>query len=797
MALLVAVVGIASGVTMAAAAGARRSDTAYGRFLDWSHAPQLTVSGCHVSGSDATSAKECTDAQTDAALARVRRLPFIQESALFGFLEVAPELPDGARPSFLAFLPVVDMEGALGREVPRVKVLHGRLPRRTARDEAAIGLLTAERFHLSPGDDLRLYSTSSGSEGPLVDTVRVVGVYAAPGELPSASGPEGNSFLLTEAFGRAHHALIHSADGGLLLRLRPGTPAKQAEAAIHGAGLDTQDQSFLTSGIEKTIRVETIALVLLGVVVGSVGLVVVGQMLRRQATAGGEERATFWALGGDRQDDRRVGLLRGLVAGGVGAGVGAAVAISMSPLFPVGIGRVADPGVGVHVDGVALAIGIAVTMAVVVVLALATSAHHVRGGDPERYAPRTSGHPWQLPANDPAVLVGLYLARPDRSGGRVSPARTSLASLVVVVVVLAATAVTLASFDHLVSRRDLAGATWQAAVLPPDEGSAGIATALETARRVPGVAAVTSGSWATNGYGVPYSSPTGGGVASGIYVNGHRVDAQFFGDDGPIRPAIQRGRAPERSGEIALGGKTLAALGVGIGDHVQVSLGPALPSIDGVVIGQTVLASPYFFDFASGTGAATVASTLSALGAHEDPASDVVLVRYARGADGLRTFNAVERALGTQAAFETADRHSVSGLGRIRLVPVLLLIGLLALVAAAIAHVLLVSITDHRRDVAVLRAIGFTRPQSWSSVTIHAAVVTVAACAVGVPLGVIIGRAAWSRIAASLYVVARPMAPVEMLGVICIALLAVAIAASLVPASRAVRLKPARVLRAD
>lgn len=787
MALLIGVVAIASAVTMAAAAGARRSDTAYGRFLVWSHAPELTVSGCHDgSATAATPPTECTDAQTDAGLARVRRLPFIKASALFGFLEVAPELPDGARPSFLAFLPVVDMEGALGRDVPRVKVLHGRLPKPAATHEAAIGLLTAERFHLSPGDQLQLYSTSSGSEGSLVDTVRVVGVYAAPGELPSASGPEGNSFLLSEAFGRAHRDLIHSADGGLLVRLRPGAPAKEAETAIRALGFDTQDQSFLTSGIEKTIRVETIALVLLGVVVGSVGLVVVGQMLRRQAMAGGDENWIFWALGADRRDDHCVGLLRGLLAGGAGAGLGAAVAITMSPLFPVGIGRVADPDVGVHVDGIVLAAGVALTLAVVVVLALVTSAHHVRGGAVEHEAARASRHPWPLPATRPPVLVGLYFALPARSG-RASPARASLISLVLVVVVLAATAVTLASFDHLVGRRDLAGATWQAAVLPSSDGSAGIAKALETARRVPGVGAVTSGAWATSG----------GSVAPGVYVNRRRVDTQIFGDEGPIRPAVQRGRAPQRAGEIALGAKTLAALGVRIGDHVQLSLSPTSPWIDGVVVGQTVLASPYFFDFASGTGAATVASTLPALGAHQDPTSDVVLVRYARGADGLRTFNAVERALGTQAAFETADRHSMSGLGRIRLVPILLLIGLLALVAGAVAHVLLVSVTDHRRDVAVLRAVGFTRPQSWTSVAVHATLIALVACLLGVPLGVVLGRTAWQRIADNLYVVARPMAPIGMLALICLVLLTVALVASLVPASRAVRVKPARVLRAD
>jgi predicted lysophospholipase L1 biosynthesis ABC-type transport system permease subunit len=273
------------------------------------------------------------------------------------------------------------------------------------------------------------------------------------------------------------------------------------------------------------------------------------------------------------------------------------------------------------------------------------------------------------------------------------------------------------------------------------------------------------------------------------------MGAQVFGDEGPIRPAVLSGRAPRRSSEVAMGPKTLAALGLHLGDDVRLSLDPSGPSVDAQVVGESLLVSPYFFDFPPGTGVAITMSTFAALGG--DPTSAALLVHYANGADDLHTFDAVERAVGTAAAFESGDRHGVSGLGRLRLVPVLLLLGLLALAAAAVAHVLLVSVAGHRRDIAVLRAIGFTRPQSWTSVTVHGTVVALAACVVGIPLGVLIGRAAWERIASSLVVVARPMAPLVLLTLVTALLLVTAIVASIVPAARAVRLKPAAVLRAD
>jgi ABC-type lipoprotein release transport system permease subunit len=787
LALLIAVLALSAGVAMAAVAGARRSDSAYPRFLEWATTPELGASGCRdLTASTPTTIVECDDAQTAQALVRLRELPFLQDSVSFGFADVVPELPDGDRPSFLAFLPAVDYEGRLLRVLPRVKMIDGRSPNPSATHEAAIGSFAAERFHLSVGDQLRLYRYE---DERLVDTVRLVGIYVAPGELPSASGPGGSSLVLTRAFGRIHRDVVATQNDGMLLRLRPGTSPQDAATTIRALGFDVNETASTTSGIERTIHFETVALLLLAIVVAGVGLVVVGQMLRRQTAAESGDGLMFWALGCDRGDALRLGLLRGLLGGCAGAGLAVVVAIAVSPLFPVGIGRVADPDVGLHADALVLLVGASLAVFAVVVLAVCVGLYDARSSGRHNNRTSEAGRPWPLPTTTrPPLLVGLYFALPRRAGARTQQARISLVSLVVVVVILAATAVTLASFDHLVGRRDLSGATWHAAILPAtvEQAMDNAAGAREIVSKVPGVAAATVGTWAA----------TGGGSADWLYVNGQRVGAQVFGD-GPIRPAIARGHPPERAGEIALGPKTLAMLGARLGDYVELSLDPTLPSTQARVVGESVLVSPYFFDFAPGTGAAITMSAFTDLGGIVHPTGTPVLVRFANGADDLHTFNAIERALGSYQAFQTADRHSVTGLGRIRLVPVLLLIGLMALVAAAVAHVLLVSVAGHRRDVAVLRAMGFTRPQSWTSVTVQGTVIALAACLVGIPLGVVLGRAAWNRIAASLIVVPRPMAPLALLGLIALVLVAVAVIAAVVPSARAVRLKPAAVLRAD
>src|SRR5262245_39458138 len=184
--LVVLVVAITTGSAMAAVAGARRSNTAYQRFLTWSHDPEISFSGC-----------DCDARQLYEEFDRIRSQPFVEDSARYGFGFVVPRLPDGGRPSFLALQPAIDLDDRLGRDLLRFKMLEGRLPAPTAPDETSIGFIAAERFGLEVGDSLDL--TAFDDADSVVASVHVVGIHAAPGELPSATGPQGSTLLLTSA----------------------------------------------------------------------------------------------------------------------------------------------------------------------------------------------------------------------------------------------------------------------------------------------------------------------------------------------------------------------------------------------------------------------------------------------------------------------------------------------------------------------------------------------------------------------------------------------------------------------
>ena len=419
-----------------------------------------------------------------------------------GFGNLVVRLPDGSRPSFLALPALVDSDARLGSELPRVKLRAGRLADPSRVDEATVSFVAAERFGLRVGDEVQLQPLDGA--GPDLPAVQIVGIHVAPGELPSVTGPGGSSLLLTQRFGEQYPDVVDPANDTLLVRTRPGADPAEIDAFIGSLrySVDVDTSAEVTAGIERTIGVESGAVVLLAVIVGFVGLVVTGQMLRRFVDVEGTERLTWRALGWDRGDTVRLALVRGAAFGVGSAVLAVAVAVGLSRWFPVGIARIADPDVGWHVDSRALVVGGVVTMLLVIALAALATARR----QPERREPGHLDVRMAAPAlgvsGSPSVIVGLHLSRPGV--GRSKPLSVaSVLSLILGVMALTATIVALASVDHLTSDRALAGATWDAAILTPldDSGHPDIELAVARAGRVPGVAAATLRRLALSGVG--------------------------------------------------------------------------------------------------------------------------------------------------------------------------------------------------------------------------------------------------------------------------------------------------------
>jgi ABC-type lipoprotein release transport system permease subunit len=147
---------------------------------------------------------------------------------------------------------------------------------------------------------------------------------------------------------------------------------------------------------------------------------------------------------------------------------------------------------------------------------------------------------------------------------------------------------------------------------------------------------------------------------------------------------------------------------------------------------------------------------------------------------------------------ETAKRPvDILNYARIQTTP-LALAGLLAVLAVAtVAHLLVTSLRRRRRDLAVLKTMGFVRGQVSAAVAWQATTLVVLALLVGLPLGAAGGRWVWQVFADRIGISPDPRVPVLTLALFIPVALVVANLLAAGPGWVAGRLKPAPVLRTE
>jgi ABC-type lipoprotein release transport system permease subunit len=133
--------------------------------------------------------------------------------------------------------------------------------------------------------------------------------------------------------------------------------------------------------------------------------------------------------------------------------------------------------------------------------------------------------------------------------------------------------------------------------------------------------------------------------------------------------------------------------------------------------------------------------------------------------------------------------------GEIRAAPVLLAIGLAVAAKIALVIVLVTSVRSHRRELAVLSALGFTRKQRAATLMWHSTVVVTLGLVIGVPLGALVGRTLWQVFTKRIDVPAPAVAPWGATALIVLCALFLAVALGLGPARAARRLNVSAALR--
>src|SRR5439155_19114712 len=115
--------------------------------------------------------------------------------------------------------------------------------------------------------------------------------------------------------------------------------------------------------------------------------------------------------------------------------------------------------------------------------------------------------------------------------------------------------------------------------------------------------------------------------------------------------------------------------------------------------------------------------------------------------------------------------------------------------AAALAHVLVSAVRRRRRDLAILKTIGFARGQVQATVAWQATVFVAVALVLGIPLGIAAGRWWWALFAARMGIVPDPVVPLTVIGALVPAGLLIANLVAVIPARIAARTRPSVVLR--
>jgi len=812
---LALLLGLIGGVVLTAAAGARRTDTAYPRLLTWANASQASL----------IPAVSDYPADYYAALARLPQVAQLSTEMLYQVV-----LPTARHASNNEVNAISSPDRGFGVTTDRVKVLAGLVYDPSASGQAMIDPQLAALEHVGPGGTLRLLGVPNNPNGTpdfakaVPVAFRVSAIVAFDTQIVPIGGASGSGnsepTALLSSFPVPNAAATGMSYGNeAAIRLRPGATVaslSQAATALAQRYQDTDGQILTISDAEdvaatqQAIRPQAIALAAFAALAGLIALAVIGQLLSRQLALDSAEFPVLRAIGATRASLVALSLTRLAVVTLAGGVLAVAVAVAASPLMPIGPARLAEPHSGVEVNLAILGAGFAAIalLPLALLAGAAWRAANQAGGplgvaEPARPGRRSRAGGALTRSGSVTGGVGVAMAFEPGRGRTAVPVRSALAGCVIAVAALAAAAVFGASLVALVSTPHAYGQNWDAQLDLEFGGAPGTlgAAVIAAEPAVTGYAPGNYGQLAIDGQVVPaigVDQPPGGGYLT-----------------------MLAGRAPAGSDEIALGAQTLRAIHARLGQTIAVTvegIAAELPSVrrDMRIVGEAVLPAfgrGTFTPTDLGTGAVTTAAVLSVPSVPDATTLclskaatcyNFFLLRYRPGTGEAAAAAALTAAvtkagcpLGSCAV--TADQRpsDIKDYASVRDTPLALAAVLIVFAVGTLAHVLLTGVRRRRRDLALLKTLGFVRSQVLGVVAWEATAFAAVALLIGLPLGVLAGRWAWAYFAADAGAPAQATIPLPavLLAIPGTLLIAILIAAG--PGWRAARLRPALILRAE
>jgi len=669
-------------------------------------------------------------------------------------------------------------------------VLDGRLPAAST-DPDVIEIVLREDFQrefevplgarfpvqfLSEADYFRFDTGFEDGEvhGPravleVVGTVRLAGGFTTvppsfASEAALESHPEafiGTSYFVRLDGGRAAYPELEASIEDLV-----GDRTLPPEAEEFSV-VDVSDTSIAEASVDNTALLLGRALMIFALAAAVFGGVAVTQALARHHTATAQAREVEQALGLTRAQQTAARLLSGLLPAGLATVLAAIGAVAAAGIEPIGAIDLYEPHPGAAVNLTVLAVGLAVVFAGVLAATAVTGALQGRRrvDGPVRESSMVN-RVSRLGGSAPTVL-GLRFALEPGRGARAVPVRSAIIGATVGVAGVVAGLVFVSSLDRLI------GSPARSAI-PFDVGIADV-TREDLEGEIlddPVVGDVS----------VIESAPL---LLDGLNVDGHAIEDLR----GSLDIGIEEGRLPRTPDEITLGLRAAQDLDVGAGDTVTARkpggqerelavVGVAVvPTFNGEELGLNALLTP------EGLEANAVAAAFSGAAVEVAPGQDV----------GELTELLASR-------FEADSQPvpvAVQNLEELGGLPagVAAIVGSIAVIA--LANALIVAVRRRRRDLAVLRSMGFTRRQTAVTVMVMSLAIVAIGVLIGLPVGLAVGATLWRLTASGAFVLSDAYFRWELLVLPALGAVLIALVAASIPARQAASQSSAEGLRTE
>jgi FtsX-like permease family len=581
-----------------------------------------------------------------------------------------------------------------------------------------------------------------------------------------------------------------------------------------GATSEFHVTSRVVTQVELAIKPESVALGGFGIIAALVCLVLGTQAISRQLRWGDEDRQVLRALGAGRVTTAGDGLIGILGAVTLGSLVAVGLAVGLSPLAPLGPVRPVYPYPGIAVDWTVLGIGLAVLIGVLGAAAIALS---YRGAPrrvvrirPEATRSSSVARGAEAAGMPVACVVGIRFALEPGRGRTAVPVRSALLGTVVAVALVVATLTFANSLSTLVSHPALYGWNWSYAL---DPTNAVPPQAIRLLEHDPDVAAWT---------GVDYNNFDIDDQTVPVLMARSRAVA--------VAPPILSGHGLDANNQIVMGAATLAVLHKHVGETVSVSYGTPtdaplyIPPTHLVIVGTATFPAVGYESLVAdhtsmGTGAlfseGIFPSAFQRAVQSSDPnlnGPELAFVRLRSGvspAAGLadmhriadvanKTFASDPGAVGNSLLVLGVQRPAqIVNYRSIGSTPVVLAVGLGGGAIVALGLTLAASVRRRRRDLAMLKTLGFTPRQLAAAVAWQATVAAVIGIVVGIPLGVVVGRQLWILFARNLDAVPDPSVPIASVLLVALGALIFTNLIAALPGRNAARTSTGPLLRAE